>query len=333
MLTAATPTGSGVDVVALGECLVALVAARPGPLAEARQFDAHVAGSEANVLVGLARLGFRGALVGRVGRDGFGQSVLRRLRSEGVDVGGVTIDASHQTAILVRSRSHLGPAELRYFRTESAGSRLSPEDVEHESHVIEGARLLHLTGITPALSPSCAAAVQAAIVLARRARRVISVDVNYRQRLWGEAEARAALLPIVARADVVIAGPDEASLLIGRPGTDDLPRLASALRTLGPGIAVVKAGADGAVAVGHDGEVVVCPSLSVPTVVDPIGAGDAFTAGLLAAILEGQSLGEALRWGNACGAAAVAVDGDMAGLPTREELGRLLSGASGDIVR
>ncbi|MEO5940223.1 MAG: sugar kinase [Candidatus Limnocylindrales bacterium] len=326
-------TESGPEVVALGECLVAMVAGRPGPLAEARQFDAHVAGSEANVLVGLARLGHPGALVGRVGRDGFGQSVLRRLRSEGVEISGVTIDPSRQTALLVRSRSHVGPAELRYYRTDSAGSRLSTEDVERQSRVIEGARLLHLTGITPALSPSCAAAVQAAIGLARGAGRMISVDVNYRRLLWSEAEARAALLPIVAEADVVIAGPDEAALLIGHADTEDLLLLAGALRALGPGIAVVKAGPEGAVAMGHNGEPVVCPSLPVPTIVDPIGAGDAFTAGLLAAVLEGRSLDEALRWANACGAAAVAVDGDMPGLPTREELERLLSGASGDIVR
>ena len=327
------PIGPSADVVSLGECMVAMVAAQPGPLAESRQFDAHVAGAEANVLVGLARLGRSTAFLGRVGDDGFGTAILHRLRGEGVDVTGVTVDQAHQTGILARSRAQVGQAELRYYRAGSAGSFLSPADVEQHAATVRSARILHVTGITPALSATCAAAVDAAVALSRGAGRMISLDVNYRRRLWDETDARAALLPLASQADVLIAGPEEAMLLIGRNGDGTNADLARGLRALGPRIVVIKAGADGATGIDNDGDPLTFPALSVRGVVDPIGAGDAFTAGLLAAILEGRPLADALRWGNACGAASVASEGDMSGMPTRTELDGLLSDATGDVLR
>ena len=128
------------ELVTLGECLAALVAADPGPLAESQTFVRHVAGAEANVAVGLARLGHRSAFIGRVGDDGFGQAILRRLRGEHVDVSGLTVDPSAPTGVYFRERRMLGAVEVVYHRRGSAGSRLSPADVEAAAPLFAGAR-------------------------------------------------------------------------------------------------------------------------------------------------------------------------------------------------
>ena len=113
------------EVVTLGECLVAFVATTPGPLAEATTFDRFVVGAEANVAVGLARLGHSVAFIGRVGADGFGEAIARRLRGEGVDISDLAIDPDAPTGLMFRERRVLGPAQVVYARSGSAGSRLT----------------------------------------------------------------------------------------------------------------------------------------------------------------------------------------------------------------
>ena len=113
-------------MVTLGECLVSFVAAAPGPLAGAEDFHSFPAGAEANVAVGLARLGRQVAFIGRVGDDGLGTRIVRALRGEGVDVVGLTVDPAGPTGIMIRERRVLGAAEVFYARAGSAGSRLGP---------------------------------------------------------------------------------------------------------------------------------------------------------------------------------------------------------------
>ncbi len=324
------PEAGRTEVVTLGECLVALVASAPGPLAEAAVFERHIAGAEANVAVGLARLGHRVGYIGRVGADGFGTAILRKLRGEGVDVSGLTVDAEAPTGVLIRERRVLGPAQVLYYRAGSAGSRVAPEDVDAAAG-FAGARWLHVTGITPALSESARAAVERAIELAREAGMTISLDLNLRRRLWSEAEAAPVFRALAARADIVMGDADEAAVAVGAASEPEA--LARALVALGTLTAVIKLGAEGAVAATRDGSVVRSPALAVEQVVDPVGAGDAFAAGFIAATLEGLGLEAALRTANACGAAAVAAIGDMAGLPDRAELERLLAATGGDTLR
>jgi len=312
------------DVLTLGEPLVALMAVEGGSLADAGTFRRHVAGAETNLAIGLARLGVRAGIVARVGDDGLGTAILRRLRAEGVDVDGVTVEAGAATGLLVRERRAFGPSEVLYRRTGSAGSRLSPADLEG-SGGLRGARWLHVTGITPALSASALAAVEAAIDAAKAADATVSFDVNLRRRLWSEAEAAPVLQRLARRADVVLGDPDELALA---SGTDDAVAglLAAGVRTV-----VTKLGADGVRARTTDGEDL---QVAAPPVraVDPVGAGDAFCAGFIAARLDGQGVETALRWGVGCGAAVVSVDGDIDGLPTRPELERLLQ-AGADTIR
>lgn len=323
------------EVVTLGECLASLVATTPGPLAEATSFERHVAGAEANVAVGLARLGHSVAFVGRVGADGFGTAILRRLRGEGVDVSHLAIDPDARTGVMFRERRTIGAAEVLYHRAGSAASRLGSDDIDRAfaSGVVEGARWLHLTGITPALSDSARAATIRARDVARESGLTISLDVNLRRRLWPDEVAGPILRDLAAGVDVVLGSPDELAVIAGTDAGTDPAELAAAVATLGPTTVVARLGPDGALGFEAGATPVLVPAIPVPAVVDPVGAGDAFCAGFIAGRLDGTDLETALRMGNACGALAVAAVGDQAGLPDRAELGRLLAGGVADTLR
>jgi 2-dehydro-3-deoxygluconokinase len=324
--------GAPPEVVTLGEVLAAFTGPSGAPLADAATFERHIVGAESNAAVGIARLGHRVAFIGRVGADGLGTAALRALRGEGVDVSGVRIEDGAPTGLLIRERRTLGPSDVVYHRTGSAGSRLGPEDVEMARASIAGARWLHVTGITPALSPTAAAAVRRSVELARAAGLIVSLDVNLRRKLWPDDVAAPVLRDLVGQVDVVLASPDEATVVTGT-AADDPERLAEAVLALGPSIAVLKLGPDGALAIERGGPSVRRPAIPVAAVVDPVGAGDAFAAGFIVARLEGGDLGRALDVANACGAAAVSAVGDTTGLPNRIELDRLLAASGRDVIR
>lgn len=303
--------------------MVALVAEERGSLRDADRFRRLVAGAESNVSIGLARLGLRVAFVGRVGADPFGETILARLRAEGVDTSAVRVDHAAPTGILVRERRSIGPSEVLYYRHGSAGSRLDPSDVDWAASLgLFDASWLHVTGITPALSLSARLAVGRAIEVARANAATVSLDINLRRKLWTVAEAGPILRHLAAQVDVLFGDEDELALLLGHRPQAGPGALADAVRQLGPTTVVVKLGHQGAFALAPNEEPVLAPGLRVD-VVDPIGAGDAFAAGFLAGRLTNLDLATSLAWANATGASCVAALGDLAGLPTREDLGRL----------
>ncbi|WP_455361838.1 sugar kinase [Streptomyces sp. SYSU K21746] len=310
-------------LVTLGEAMAVVATDEPGPLAPGKHARLSFAGAEATVAIGVRRLGHLAAWIGRVGADAAGTMIVGGLRAEGVDVSCVRAEPAVTTGLMLRERRTADRIRSAYYRRGLAGSRLAPEDVDEE--LVAAARLLHITGITPALGSSARDAVRHAVTIARRAGVTVSLDVNYRSLLWSEDDAAAELGFLVRQADLVFAGPEEARLLVG-----DTPpeQTAQALRALGPRQAVVKLGAEGALAV-VDGTVLTQPPVPV-TVVDPIGAGDAFVAGYLAAHLDGASPAERLRTAATCGSFAVSVQGDFEGLPRRDEL-PLLTGD--DVIR
>ena len=320
------------EVIAIGEPLVALLAVGSAPLADVESFSRHVAGAEANVAVGLARLGHRALFVGRIGDDGFGRTIDRRLRGERVDVSGLVVDPGRRTGLLIRERRALGPSEVLYYRQGSAGSALGQVDVDAAAAAFRGARWLHVTGITPALSDDAHGAVLRAIDLARANDVRISFDVNLRRRLWSDDQAAERLHPIAVGADVVFGDADELAVVAGVARDAEGLEAARALRAEGSGSVVVKRGAAGATLVGK-GPPLDAAAVAVERVVDPVGAGDAFCAGYLAALLEGLDATTALRWANACAGAVLSAEGDLVGLPTRLELERLLSEAETDTIR
>lgn len=307
------------DVVTLGETMVCL---RTGtPLRLGGTLAMTIAGAESNVAIGLARLGHTVRWGGRVGADEVGSFILRMLRAESVAVDTVVVDADRPTGLMLAERRVADISRVSYYRTGSAGSALSGADAAES--LVDVPRILHVTGITPALSTSAAAAVATAVHLARDAGALVSVDVNYRSSLWTPEEARSILSGLVRSADIVIASDDELGLVVTKPENES--EAADELAASGVSQLVIKRGARGAT-VWHDGLAHHASAIPV-TVLDTIGAGDALTAGYLSGVLDGLSPSAALHRGTVTGAFAVAAVGDWEGLPTRDELSLLDTGA------
>jgi 2-dehydro-3-deoxygluconokinase len=310
-----------------GETMGALHQRDAGPLSIGSAIHTSIAGAEATVAIGISRLGGLARWVGVVGDDPLGTAIVTCLRGEGVLVDGVTIDPMAPTGLLLKERRTTTSNIVRYYRTGSAGSRLGPQHVRREH--IEDARLLLISGITPALSSSAAHAVDKAVELARTRDLRICLDVNYRSQLWAPALARPVLRRLVAAADLVFATTTEAEIVLGT-SVQDPADAAARLAKLGPASVVVKIGAQGAIALDA-GELRHIPAYGIDAV-DPVGAGDAFVAGTIAELLNGADFYSSIDTGIRVAALAVCVPGDWEGLPRRGELALLASGVE-DIIR
>jgi 2-dehydro-3-deoxygluconokinase len=284
------------DVIALGETMLSFVA-REGTVETATEFSATHGGAETNALVELTRRGLRTAWVSRLGDDPAGRRIRAALTEEGVDLRWVRTDDERPTGLMVRDTV----ANVRYWRAGSAASALSPSDLEHVP--VEQARAVLVTGITAMLGPGPHAA---AVEFLERARGLRAVDPNLRAGLWGSDRPRDLLSPLMARCDVLLGGEHELSVLVGGEG-EETARHAGAL---GPREVVVKRGADGAAVLDPDGVWHEMRALA-RTEIDPVGAGDAFNAGYLAARLAGATCFDALRAGGDAGAAAAGSFGDV----------------------
>ncbi|MFA3877747.1 sugar kinase [Streptomyces sp. MMCC 100] len=314
-------------LVTFGESMGRISTDQIGLLDSARAFTLSVGGAESNVAIAAARLGADVTWAGRLGRDSVGDLIERRLRTEGVR-GRITRDDGF-TGLMVCSRRTNAGVRVDYHRAGSAGSRLAPEDIGED--LIRRAAVLHVTGITPALSETARRTTLWAATTARAAGVRVSVDVNYRAKLWCPKDAAPVLRELVSLADIVFAGPEEAALVLGTDalvphtgpveasGTDRDPlALARALAALGPREAVVKDGPRGCVAV-IAGRPHALAAIPVRTT-DPVGAGDAFVAGYLSELLAGADTETRLTTATRAGAYAVTVPGDCEGLPFRHEL-------------
>ncbi|MGW0736952.1 sugar kinase [Streptomyces sp. NPDC002851] len=321
----------GTEVLTFGETMVALRGS--GPLRLGGSMDVSVAGAESNVAIGLARLGHAVRWAGAVGDDEAGELVLRTLRAEGVDVSGACREGEAPTGLVLFEPRLPEVTRVHYYRAGSAGSRLRARAVE-EAFTAAPPRILHLTGITPALGPAALCAARRALRLAREHATLVCLDVNFRSRLWSYEDASTVLRDWTPYVDVLIASDDELPLCLPYDGPGAAPSAsaeqAGVLLAAGVGEVVVKLGADGAEVHTAEG------SLRTPArqvrAVDAVGAGDAFVAGYLSALLDGEEAAGRLDRAVTTGAFAVASRGDWEGAPTRAELG-LLGADSGTVVR
>ncbi|MBV2354093.1 sugar kinase [Streptomyces sp. J2-1] len=304
-------------VVCVGETMAALAPDPPRPLTDAAHLRLSVAGAESNVAMYLADHGTPVTWLSALGDDPLGARVRTAVAAAGVDVTHVRTDPDRPTGLMLKNPAP-GGTRVHYYRKGSAASALGPDLLGHEA--VRTAALVHFTGITPALSPSCHALVARALAVpAARRPYAISFDVNHRPALWPEGTAPDTLRGLADRADLVLVGLDEAQDLWGADLT------AAGVRELlpGPRLLVVKDGSRSATAFTATGAVTV-PALRV-AVVEPVGAGDAFAAGLLAALLRGEPLDRALRLGHLTAASALKVTGDHGPLPPRPTLDHLLT--------
>lgn len=301
------------DLLTFGEALASFRSS--GALHTSSLLSVTPVGAELNVAIGLARLGHRSQWVGRVGDDPLGRLAAIALRGEGVDTTAI-VDTAAATAVMVVLDRRPLPPQVIYHRAGSAGSRLAPADVLPA--LDRRPRLMHITGITPALSGTASATVEVALEHAETLGVEVSIDVNYRAKLWGPGQARDALTAVVRRATVVIGSADEIALVAR--GSDEREQVVDLLRH-GVRTVVVKRGRRGATSYDGDGEH--HQDAFAVTEVDSIGAGDAFSAGYLSGLLDG--LDERSRLDRACraGAFAVSASGDWDRSPTKRELSLL----------
>lgn len=307
-------------VVTLGESMGLVRGVGIGGFERLASAAIDTGGAEGNLAIGLARLGVHATWLGRVGDDALGRRVVGDLRSEGVDVVAV-VDPGASTGMMLKSTPRSGVTVVDYYRAGSAGSRLAATDLDAID--IASYDALHLTGITPALSPSAAAAVVEAATRARAAGVLVSFDVNHRSRLWTRAAASGPLSELADLADLVFAGEDEIGLLVEGSTGGSPERIAHTVAESTGAEVVLKRGARGALVVAR-GEATEIEAVPVE-VVDTVGAGDAFAAAYLAERLLGSDLGERLRVAAIAGAFACAHPGDWQGFARRDELRRIPS--------
>ncbi len=301
---------TGVDVVTIGETMVMLVPLEETPLAEATGLAVHIGGAESNVAVYLVELGHRVRWASRLGDDPFGDLVLTKLAAAGVDTRAVVRVPGGRTGLYVKDPG-TDQTTVHYYRDKSPAKDLAPETL-HDP-LLAGGRVLHLSGITAALSMTARDLVLTAVRQRADPDRVVSFDVNYRPKLWPVNVAAPVLAEIADASDLVFVGFDEAQRLWGCATAADVRELLPHPRTV-----VVKDGAIGAHGFGPGGEVFV-PTPRV-RVVEPVGAGDAFAAGYLAGELRQDSEQARLRLGHLVAAAALSVRSDHAHLPPGEWL-------------
>ncbi|MFI5910090.1 sugar kinase [Dactylosporangium sp. NPDC051541] len=315
------------DVLTAGEAMALLLAEDAVPLGRAERFARSVAGSESNVAIGLARLGHTVAFCGRVGADAAGGWVRDTLRAEGVDVTALHTDPRRPTGLLLRDRPAGGrPVSVAYYRTGSAATALAPADVDEAR--VATARMVFVSGITAMLSPSAADFTDRLIAAASAAGVPVAFDPNVRLRLAAAEDWRRMYARFAGRMDTLLLSGEELRRLGLAPDarTDPAGLLSGRTTTV-----VVTHGAAGATATTAAGTV--HAAASPVSALDPVGAGDAFTAGWLSARLRGLPPADALREAAAVAALVVAVPTDIAGLPTPAERDRLLSTGGDDVDR
>ncbi|MFC7680962.1 sugar kinase [Paenibacillus sp. GCM10028914] len=307
------------EVITFGESMVLFSGDRELPLEYVHQFHKQMAGAESNVAIGLARLGHSAGWFSKLGEDAFGRYIMQSIRGQGVDTSRCTYTDAAPTAVFFKERRSSGKTQVYYYRQGSAASLMTKEDLD-ESYLAQ-AKILHVTGITPALSESCFELTMHAMDVAKRNQVCIVFDPNIRWKLWDRDTAKTRLLEMAARADYILPGLDEGEFLTGQPSPKEI---AESFLELGAKAVVVKLGKDGAYyqSLTERGHVT---SISVEEI-DPVGAGDGFAAGFISGLLRKDDLPVAVSRANAVGAIVVGIQGDTEGLPNEEELQAMLSG-------
>ena len=302
------------EIITLGECMALAYPLEPVSLFQTNFLKLDMAGAESNLSIALARLGHRVRFITRVGLDPFGERIKAVLSDENVMTDGIIQDSRHPTGLFFREWLEDGRRRVYYYRKDSAASHLSEGDLKPEW--FEGVKLLHLTGITPALSPNCLKACMKAIELARQNKLVISFDPNYRSPLWDTKTARQVLLPFMELVDMVLLGHEDGYALFDQK--DDYSILQDT-KKLGPKICILKMAERGALIHIND-DFIEVPAYPIVKVIDPVGAGDGFDAGFISGYLRGWDIKTSVELGAKIGALAVTVMGDYHGYPLEQQI-------------
>ncbi len=294
------------DLITLGESMLRLSPPAGSALERALQLNVHVAGAESNVAISAQRMGLSAGWISRLPDNPLGKLVTTTLASQGVDVSRVIWAAQGRVGTYyVELASRPRANRVIYDRAGSAVTFMTPAEVDWD--YVSSSKLIHLSGITPALSPSCADVIRQAVELGHSHQIPVSFDVNYRAKLWSPEQARTVLEPLLKGIHILRAGADEARTIFGLSGDSEQIVRALAAR-FGAAITVVTDGPNPALA--FDGRTLYDKTCHPVEIIDEIGAGDAFMAGFLVGYLE-RGVAYGLEFGQALAALKLTYAGDL----------------------
>ena len=308
------------EFVLAGEAMALFIAREEKPLEEVTQWESAVAGAELNVAIGLARLGHHASYLTALGDDVFGRVIRAFLKKNNISDALAFTNPDRQTGFMLKGKVSRGDPPIQYFRKGSAASALGVEETASCLDGREGG-FLHMTGIFPALSESALAASEALMRAAREKGMTVTFDPNLRPQLWKDQRTMAETLNRLAGyADVFLPGVKEGRILCGEETPDGI---ADYYLARGVKAVFVKTGAKGAFGATKD-ERFQEPTFRAEKIVDTVGAGDGFAAGVISAMAEGLPMREFVRRGNAIGTLQIMSVGDNTGLPDRDRLERFM---------
>jgi len=339
-------------VVAFGELMLRLSPPGFERLLQSPMLVATFGGGEANVAVSLAQFGLESHYVTRFPSNAMGDAAVRALRAEGVRTDFIARGGSRLGIYFTETGASQRASTVLYDRAHSAISEIPADAVDWE-RVMNGAAWFHVTGITPALGDKATAATKAAIAAAKRAGARISVDLNYRKKLWTEAQAQATMRPLMRDVDVVIANEEDLQTVLGvevegsdvTAGTLDVTGYRNAAervtREFGPSLVAItlreslSASDNGWSALLWDGATgtVHRSQHYAVRLVDRIGGGDSFAAGLIYGLATGRTHEAALRFAVAASALKQTIPGDFNRVSVAEVDALAKGDASGRVQR
>lgn len=309
------------NILGIGELMIQLNPVNKGPLRHVNMFERRVAGSEANVIIGMSRLGHGSTFFTAVGDDELGECIISTLNAERINTSFIKVGGGFTPVYFVeRGYPVPGKTDVLYYRRGSAFSKIVSNDVSPE--IFNQVDLLFISGITPALSESCYLTSKNIVEMAKEKHIKFAFDTNIRRKLLPDRDIALSTLSFFIRAaDILITGIGDLEHMFPNLNLDEQINHLRDLATTD--LIVLKMGKEGARAY-KGSEVFEAKSFNVE-VVDELGAGDAFDAAFLASLIEGKTIEEALVYGNAAGAIVIGALGDIEPLPNWRELETFLS--------
>lgn len=312
----------GRKVLLIGEPMGLFISEKEGPLEEVESFAAAVCGAELNTAVGLRRLGQDVSYMTKLGDDYWGRRIAAFAEKNDVSSGYISLEENLHTGYMFKGKVSAGDPPIHYCRKGSAASTLSERDIDNID--FSEFDLVWVTGITPALSESCLDACTYLQERANEAGCLFGFDPNLRLQLWPDKEfMKEYLNDMAAGSDLFMPGINEGEILMGSRNPE---KIANYYLDRGTGLVIVKNGSNGAYYASKDGSSGSVPGFAVEKVVDTVGAGDGFAAGVISGLREGCRIYDSVRRGCAVGAIQVMSKGDNDGLPSREQLMAFMDG-------
>jgi 2-dehydro-3-deoxygluconokinase len=317
-----------VDLLNVGESMLRFSVPAGRLLADAPAFDVHVAGTESNVAAAVARMGFKTRWLSRLPDNVLGHRIADTISGQGVDCSYLAwSDTDRVGTYFLEFGASPRPTRVLYDRSPSAAR--SMDETTFDLSLVNQARMIHLTGITVALSEGCSRLVEAIINRANESKIPIVFDVNYRALLWSHKECRSRLSPLLSKVDTLIVSKRDLGPIFEIQG--DAAAAAKELHQLfGTPRVAITTGDQGAAGL-ENGHTVLAPGYPVE-MIDRIGAGDSFAAGVISGLLEGDFM-RGLRYGVAMSALQLTTEGDLFRLSRKDVLQLMTSESIGQLIR